>query len=79
MAENFREPFVNPYVDDESDEARFSTFVTMDEAHERWNNGTWRGSKTALAASRTVQRTFFGIRKYTRTVPSTNKIKFMVL
>lgn len=46
MAEHFREPFVNPYVDDESDEARFSTFVTMDEAHERWNNGTWRGSKT---------------------------------
>lgn len=46
MAENFREPFVNPYVDDESDEARFSTFVTMDEAHERWNNGTWHGSKT---------------------------------
>ena len=46
MAEEFREPFVNPYVDEESDEARFSTFVTMDEAHERWNNGTWHGSKT---------------------------------
>ncbi len=46
MAENFREPFFNPYVDGESEEARFSTFVTMDEAHERWNNGTWRGNKT---------------------------------
>ena len=45
MAEEFREPFVNPYVDSESDEARFSTFVTMDEAHERWNNGTWQGNK----------------------------------
>ncbi|MBQ9901172.1 MAG: hypothetical protein IJM51_02120 [Clostridia bacterium] len=43
MADEFREPFVNPYVDEESDEARFSTFVTMDEAHERWNNGTWQG------------------------------------
>ena len=46
MAENFKEPFVNPYVDNQSDEARFSTFVTMDEAHERWNNGTWHGGKT---------------------------------
>ena len=46
MAENFREPFVNPYVDEESNEARFSTFVSMDEAHERWNNGTWRSNKT---------------------------------
>lgn len=46
MADEFRKPFVNPYVDEESDEARFSTFVTMDEAHERWNNGTWQGGKT---------------------------------
>ncbi len=45
MPENFREPFVNPYVDEESNEARFSTFVSMDEAHERWNNGTWRSGK----------------------------------
>ena len=46
MAEEFRKPFENPYVDSASDEARFSTFVTMDEAHERWNNGTWHGNKT---------------------------------
>ena len=46
MAEEFRKPFENPYVDSGSDEARFSTFVTMDEAHERWNNGTWHGKKT---------------------------------
>ncbi len=46
MAEEFRKPFENPYVDSGSDEARFSTFVTMDEAHERWNNGTWHGNKT---------------------------------
>ena len=46
MAEEFRELFVNPYVDSQSDEARFSTFVTMDEAHERWNNGTWNGGNT---------------------------------
>ena len=45
MAEEFRKPFENPYVDNQTDEARFSTFVTMDEAHERWNNGTWHGDK----------------------------------
>ena len=45
MAEEFRKPFENPYVDSASDEARFSTFVTMDEAHERWNNGTWHGDR----------------------------------
>lgn len=45
MAENFKEPFVNPYVDDDAYEAQFSTFVSMDEAHERWNNGTWQGKK----------------------------------
>ena len=46
MPDEFREPFQNPYVDSESDEARFSTFVTMDEAHERWNNGSWHADKT---------------------------------
>ena len=45
MAENFKEPFVNPYVDEQSDEARFSTFVSMDEAHERWKQGSWRPQK----------------------------------
>ena len=46
MPDEFRESFQNPYVDSESDEARFSTFVTMDEAHERWNNGSWHADKT---------------------------------
>ena len=46
MPEDFRQPFFNPYVDEASDEARFSTFVTMDEAHERWNNGSWHADKT---------------------------------
>ena len=45
MAEEFKEPFVNPYVDEQSDEARFSTFVSMDEAHERWKQGSWRPQK----------------------------------
>ena len=45
MAESFKEPFVNPYVDEQSDEARFSTFVSMDEAHERWKQGSWRPQK----------------------------------
>ena len=45
MAEEFKKPFVNPYVDEASEEARFSTFVSMDEAHERWKKGSWRPQK----------------------------------
>lgn len=45
MAENLREPFVNPYVEESANEARFGTVVTMDEAHERWFKGTWRADK----------------------------------
>lgn len=46
MAEIFKEPFVNPYVDEEANEARFSTFVSMDEAHERWKSGAWKPGET---------------------------------
>lgn len=45
MAENLRESFVNPYVEESANEARFSTVVTMDEAHERWFKGKWRADK----------------------------------
>lgn len=46
MAEDFRVPFSNPYVDESTREALFSTFVTMDEAHERWKKGQWTADKT---------------------------------
>ena len=44
MAERdrFRERFVNPYVDKESEEARLSALVTMDEVQERWRRGSWK-------------------------------------
>lgn len=42
--ENFRQPFVNPYVDERSNEARFSTIVTLDEAQERWRKGAWQAN-----------------------------------
>lgn len=45
MAERFREPFVNPYIDEKSNEARFSTVVTLDEAQERWRKGAWRANE----------------------------------
>lgn len=45
MAEEFRVPFSNPYVADSTREALFSTFVTMDEAHERWKKGQWTADK----------------------------------
>ncbi len=45
MAESFREPFSNPYADESSNEARFSTVVVMDEAQERWKKGKWRPIK----------------------------------
>lgn len=46
MAESLRESFSNPYVDDSTLEAKFSTVVTMDEAHERWKKGQWKPNKT---------------------------------
>lgn len=45
MSEDFRVPFSNPYVDDSTREALFSTVVTMDEAHERWKKGQWKADK----------------------------------
>lgn len=45
MAESFREPFVNPYADESAYESKFSSVVTMDEAHERWLKGKWRADK----------------------------------
>ena len=44
MAERdrFRERFVNPYVDKESEEARLNALVTMDEVQERWRRGSWK-------------------------------------
>lgn len=48
MAESFREPFSNPYVDESANEARFSAVVTMDEAHERWKRGQWRADRASF-------------------------------
>lgn len=45
MSEDFRVPFSNPYVDESTREALFSTVVTMDEAHERWKKGQWKADK----------------------------------
>ena len=44
MAERgrFREPFVNPYVDESANAARLSAMVTMDEVQERWRRGSWQ-------------------------------------
>ncbi len=48
MADSLREPFRNPYVDESVREAKFSSVVTMDEAHERWKKGQWRADKTSF-------------------------------
>lgn len=42
MAERLREAFVNPYIDESSNEARFSPVVTLDEMQERWRRGSWQ-------------------------------------
>ena len=54
--DRFREPFVNPYVDKESDEARLSALVTMDEVQERWRKGSWQPDEEAFRLS----SSFFG-------------------
>ena len=41
LSERLREPFVNPYIDESSNEARFNPIVTMDEMQERWRKGSW--------------------------------------
>lgn len=36
---------MNPYIEESANEARFSTVVTMDEAHERWRKGAWQADE----------------------------------